>query len=706
MLIFRGGKLITRRKIMYVHISQEVWNNADAQLQNRIEHLQRAIEQDASLFPMIFSCLYPYWRTKLRQTWRLIGAVRIISGEEILCLTHLLRRSSHDYTNFLSDREAWGLQNIQSQIDQNQLAVWLQERQSHKNLANAPQTQPIISAPLSAWLERPRLQQNSDRGCDIFESRLWVDKWMQRDENEITSQWSSFHAIILHVLESSLDERFIVNPTKFTNVDKCTDQSTQCTILYSMVTPSDSSDRRVIVLLDLFPLDPSFVDIAQVGNSLGIFGAAVDHDIFENGTSTDRLTRIARRAYPDYILGDEQVWRDLELDTDVNLALSGEEETLLRNANLPMFINGRAGSGKSTMLHYLFAYYCDLYLRNRDNHNEKIQFLPLFLTYNQRLVDRAKKVVKNILTSHAHYVDQNYETEDMDTLEACFQSFQEFLLSKLPFENNFLRNNYISFNRFKQIFEHSFPNDRYSAEIVWHTIRTYIKGFDFSEENSEDNAEFLTFEDYRDEVPKSHKSVSNQEFQEIRTRFWGWYQRIQRSENLWDDQDLVRFVLQKIVDGELQVSSYAAIFCDEAQDFTGIELQLILRLSVWSQYRLYPPIESLPFAFAGDPMQTVNPTGFRWDSLRASFYERILQSLDLDNRIGLCRPENVIIEELQQNYRSTKEIVYFSNIVHLWRKILLELTDINPQNSWWDDQPSVRVCKGIVGRNLIYFKRA
>ena len=54
-----------------------------------------------------------------------------------------------------------------------------------------------------------------------------------------------------------------------------------------------------------------------------------------------------------------------------------------------------------------------------------------------------------------------------------------------------------------------------------------------------------------------------------------------RKKNVGDDQDLARAVLAGIVNGEIQPQLYAATFCDEAQDFTRIEFQLILRLSVW-----------------------------------------------------------------------------------------------------------------------------
>ena len=683
---------------MYVYISQEVLNTGDEQLQNSISRLKQLIEEDASLFPLIFDSLHPYWRSKLRRTWRLLGTVKIISDEEILCLTHLLRRSSHDYREFLSHREKWGEKHMQ--ISQNKLTKWLTEQRLKEELENAPRSKIIVPEHLKrTWLGRPILQQTNHQRFDIFESRLWVDKWIERDENIIPSRWLSFHQIIVHVSETQNND-FQVNPTLFANVNQCTDPITECTILYSIVNPSDASDRRILLLLDLFPVIPSSRDVWEVGNSLQIFGSGASRNIFENELTIDRLNRIARRAYPDYLLGDENVWHDLEIDTDVNLALSGEEEDLLRDIRLPVFINGRAGSGKSTMLHYTFAYYCNLYLNNRNNTNESTQILPLFLTYNEKLVDRAYKVVKSVLISHAHYIERHHQIQDIESLRGCFRSFQKFLLDKLPLENSiqFSKNNYLSFNKFKEKFDRSHSNskERYSAEIVWHAIRTYIKGFGFSEEN----VEFLKPDDYQDEVADSHKSFNNQDFKQIYDKFWDWYQKIQREENLWDDQDLVRVVLQNIINGKIQLSSYSAIFCDEAQDFTRIELQLILRLSAWSQYRLYPPIESLPFAFAGDPMQTVNPTGFRWDSLRASFYEHILEPLDLDGKLDFRNRENTLLKELQQNYRSTREIVYFSNIVHLWRKVLLDLADLKPQNSWWDDKPNSGVSKGIIGQTL------
>jgi hypothetical protein len=104
------------------------------------------------------------------------------------------------------------------------------------------------------------------------------------------------------------------------------------------------------------------------------------HNLLAEQLSLSDLTPFARRSYPSYLLADEQSWLAIERGKEANLALSAEEELILKsvstaapgNGSLPLFINGRAGSGKSTMLLYLFADYCyrkyyDKRGRRRDN---------------------------------------------------------------------------------------------------------------------------------------------------------------------------------------------------------------------------------------------------------------------------------------------------------------------------------------------------
>ncbi|RMG32502.1 MAG: hypothetical protein D6725_17520, partial [Planctomycetota bacterium] len=73
----------------------------------------------------------------------------------------------------------------------------------------------------------------------------------------------------------------------------------------------------------------------------------------------DLLSRYADRAFPWYILADDELLESAFEDRESFLALSSEEMRVLERAivseDLPLVIEGRAGSGKSTLLNYYMA---------------------------------------------------------------------------------------------------------------------------------------------------------------------------------------------------------------------------------------------------------------------------------------------------------------------------------------------------------------
>jgi hypothetical protein len=154
------------------------------------------------------------------------------------------------------------------------------------------------------------------------------------------------------------------------------------------------------------------------------------------------LTPFARRSYPSYLLADEQSWLAIERGREANLALSTEEEQILKSVStsapgtgsLPLFINGRAGSGKSTMLLYLFADYCYRKYYNKQGHRrvEPLPGEPLFLTYNERLLEVARDGVNTLLTSHHRFVAERSQGNEQESIDHFFQPFQKFLFSLLP----------------------------------------------------------------------------------------------------------------------------------------------------------------------------------------------------------------------------------------------------------------------------------
>ena len=214
-----------------------------------------------------------------------------------------------------------------------------------------------------------------------------------------------------------------------------------------------------------------------------------------------------------------------------------------------------------------------------------------------------------------------------------------------------------------------------SMDLAWHTIRSYIKGIRSACGDELTSEEFAA-------LPKKQRSVSVKSYETVYEHVWeSWYKRLCDESEYWDDQDLAASLLEA---GTIKQVAYAAIFCDEAQDFTPIELELILQMSIFSRRSLQPEqLKRVPFVFAGDPLQTVNPTGFRWSAVQADFHDRFCAVLDPRRRARV----EINYKELKFNYRSNPGIVKFCNLIQLIRAALVGGQGIRPQEAWWVEAP-------------------
>ena len=177
--------------------------------------------------------------------------------------------------------------------------------------------------------------------------------------------------------------------------------------------------------------------------------------------------------------------------------------------------------------------------------------------------------------------------------------------------------------------------------------------------------------------------VSLDVYEAVYRLIWNWYAKLLEEEGKWDDQDLIRAVLEC---GAVPPVEYSAIFCDEAQDFTRLEMHFILQASIFARYDLseLQDIPGLPFAFAGDPLQTLNPTGFRWASVQSMFHEQIIQTVDPDRKHNLGMKH---LDDLIYNYRSTQPIVETTNAILLARSHLFG-QHTKPQQFWGKGKPT------------------
>ena len=82
----------------------------------------------------------------------------------------------------------------------------------------------------------------------------------------------------------------------------------------------------------------------------------------------------------------------------------------------------------------------------------------------------------------------------------------------------------------------------------------------------------------------------------------------------YDEIDLTRKALEYLEQHGDQFR-YDLVVCDEVQDFTDVQLALLFRLAT----------DPRRTVLTGDPKQIINPSGFRWEEVRARYYERGLQ---------------------------------------------------------------------------------
>ena len=400
------------------------------------------------------------------------------------------------------------------------------------------------------------------------------------------------------------------------------------------------------------------------------------------------------RAYPlSMIEDDEDFWREMERDKNSNFILSSEELDIVQGKHkLPLFISGRAGSGKSTMLQYLFADYLLRYCQN-----DKV-LPPAYLSYSIGLVDNAKKLSSSLFKSNHTYAevlnDSKKSFKDIEPLfEKVFFVFQQLVRDCIRVNNpqedilaeRFAMADHITYDKFRKLWKDKFgktsnAEKEYGPALSWHVIRTYIKGWD--------SEAYCEPDDFQ-EIGRDSKSVSQQTFNIIYERVWKeWYEPFQKENHMWDDQDLVRYCLAPDDDSceTCAKERFSAIFCDESQDFTRIETEFILQISLFSHRKIEQyQLEMLPFVFVGDEFQTINPTGFSWDSLRSYFTERMF--FPNGSKGGVNDP--VI---LTKNYRSTAPIVKLANRLQLLREVRFPGKSRNaPQTTYYADTEGVPV---------------
>lgn len=702
---------------IYVCIDLDPKGDLDPSILKRIKNFKRTLERQSggnreqciqmleSLSPVI------YKKDLDRQRLKLIIQQVEVEEETFFCFRRIVSHGQ-EYHLLHNESARWIQDNPISGNDLQAMQTIIEEaRNEELQMQSIPEN-------LRGWLEPCVLELEAE----VFESHDWIASI----SSDFKREWKTFYDILcgvigLHSLMPYVTDQNVTDQSTGIRYRQLSEQNIQniwlackekCYVIYKPISIDQYPQNRLVYFLytHFYKTEPTQEQCQRILEKYPEF------------TDIHTILPYAQRAYSDWILADKQVWYDIEgiewsskqglIDFDqANLALSGEEQEILKSAPLPLFINGQAGSGKSTMLLYLFAGYC---MKRLDASEEQLAGKPLFLTYNERLLETAYKGILAILTRNPNYYGHgSVSPEKKEQIKKEVKNFmwplQRFILNDLlsdedrerfvDKENGSLKN-HISFSEFKRLYENKNSNTAlksvpycrlperkdYSPDLVWHVIRTFIKGYSATSE--------LSVNEYC-AIPEADKSIDDEVYQKIYERIYGrWYKKLPKG--YWDDIDLIRYTLRQLYHSP-QHPRYPVIFCDEAQDFTRVEFELLIKISDFAGYNLSTE-SSVPFAFAGDPFQTLNPTGFSWLRLCADFYEKLKQ-LKLRNI-------HIVLRELKKNYRSTPNIVRLANFIQYYRYKLSEIMqdddmqNVQPQD-WWQQEDGSIPLKFIGDDNFI-----
>lgn len=624
--------------------------------ERRLELLKQEIEQSQNI-SRLEKYMHPYLHENIGRIGRLLIESHERLNETVLCFKKYCTHKEYDDLLNLTTTARETYYN-EHKTTSDVIDDFLQ-RTKIKHV----RTYDDLSHSEIGYLKMTPVKQNDHTDDLVVETELWCSRIKESWARPLLSDYATAILNIYYKIERDLLSRHNeINTESYARgtVSYCYYSELSSLLLIAPINPRNSGDQSQV--------ERRFTDrIAGVKN-------------------LNDLRRLSIRAYPSLITYDPELWVETQENDRANLALSTEETEVLESvtnrtqqaARYPLFINGRAGSGKSTILQYLFAEQLRTYRSSLSQTSDSHPDPPLYLTYSKSLLNIARTVVRQVLTASSRQLIEDLKEEDeWESLDTSFQTVRTLFLGFLPkfIRPRFAESRLMQFHQFRQLWDEH--RDRYPKHeslrklqpaLVWHAIRTYIKGMQI---HSPDEYTAL---------PEHQKSISQDNFEVIFHKAWNWYEKICEEEGYWDDQDLAEFLLDRISDDEINISRYPAVFCDEAQDFTQIEIKLIQELMLFSKRNISKQsylIRNIPFAFAGDPMQTLNPTGFNWSSMQSMYYKNILQRL-----APQATAAEFNYQELALNYRSVPGIVKFANVIQLFRRLFLGHKELKPQKTW------------------------
>ena len=346
-------------------------------------------------------------------------------------------------------------------------------------------------------------------------------------------------------------------------------------------------------------------------------------------------------------------------DSEVGIRPTKEQLDTVLNPAAPIFINGQAGTGKTVLLAIRIG---TIFIHKK---SQKENWRTLTTCMSAKVIDRLKSNTSDVITKVFRDVksgqefqstllseyQNDWKTEPKNERNSIFRPFsllQYEILDKdiqKMFDNPLIegRNRRIGFSKFSRSF-YSRRDYRksMSSELAWFGIRSLIKGF-----AGKNSGEWLQLKDLKKHVSERTLDIFNDKDLRILSACFENYQKWLEEEKFYDDMDLACAAWKRLEKGT-DIIQFDEIYLDEAQDLTDLEFRILLML-LKPERRKYAIL-------AGDPLQTINPTGFDWPRIKDMMY----------NTLGALTEQNVTIDDpmtLTRNYRTPIEMVQMGNIL-------------------------------------------
>lgn len=588
------------------------------------------------------------------RSYRIFACIKEHNGKKIICLLTSIERSKAEEYREITKNPSKA----------NELISQLETTEAKKQfdtLTTEHPTDPRPSLPehLLRWITP---SQELDHGHPVLEFEPWYTNSRRSDisrkefeqimEQVIRTADAKYDEAIVHLLSADAGDwkaEFVATTWR---------------------------KKRLLLLVDLSKRTP------HTENKNPLIFEKIKAALTSNDESQwDELARHANASYPEYALYDPDALDLIRRGSDngLGLALSTEElESLQRilRGERPLLIQGGAGSGKTTVLLYtLFQF-----LTTKEPFHTEFTDI-LYVTHNKNLLDRAKNAADTLLNAFKRLYDVTHSNR-FSPHRVKYTTFENLLLSWLGSDASDLQGPCIDAAKFRILYENSFGRShdvKTSADLAWYIIRSFIKG----------RAEEITPSEYNN-LPRGDRTVKPSDFKYVYDHVWSnWYKKYTLSGGgeHWDAQDLARKVLEK---PERLSDSFPAILCDEGQDFTQIETELLLACLPYRDYNLQNQSKpyAIPVIVAADPFQSVNPSGFRWEHAKAALEEALFED-------HFDRKEFRVNQQiLEYNYRNNLHLAQLANLVQYARLGLFDLK-VTPQLPW-EQSSQDKNCGNIV----------